>query len=318
MNKNEEQQLNILFLGTSEFALAPLAAIAGKWPLVGVVTPPDRSRGRGRKLSAVPVKEYALSRGLPVWQPESVPELEQLLLAAEPTPDLVVLVAYGQFLSPMVLATPPLGCINLHPSLIPAYRGAAPIQRALINGERTTGVTTMYIGPGMDDGDVILQREVAIPDESTAGELSDLLSSLGSDLLLQSIELIARGRAPRLPQDERMATYAPSLETAEEQIDWQAEGERVCSLVRGMNPAPGAYTLLNGKIIKIWRTRPLTAGQEKQPPGTVLEADPKRGLVVQTGSVPLLVTELQLAGKKRMSGPEFLRGCRIKAGERFG
>ncbi|MGD0621251.1 MAG: methionyl-tRNA formyltransferase [Thermacetogeniaceae bacterium] len=310
--------MDILFLGTSDFAIPALELLASsRWRLLGVVTQPDRPRGRGRKLGPSPVKQFALDRRLTVYQPESGAGLADLLATENLRPSVIVVVAFGQLLKKAVLELPPLGCINIHPSLLPAYRGPAPIQRAIMNGETRTGVTTMYLSPEMDAGDVILQEAVMIEPGTTSGELSARLDGLGAEMLCKTLSLVERGGAPRLAQDQRRATYAPALTPGEERIDWSWDAVSLCNLIRGMNPSPGAHTLFNGKGLKIWRSRPgggTPDGDSGGRPGTVSDADPRSGFTVQTGRGQLVIESVQPAGRSSMSAAEFVRGYRVRPG----
>lgn len=310
--------MDILFFGTSDFAIPALELLASsKWRLLGVVTQPDRPRGRGRKVSPTPVKQYALDEHLAVYQPESGARLSDLLASENLRPSVIVVVAFGQLLKKAVLELPPLGCINIHPSLLPAYRGPAPIQRAIMNGETRTGVTTMYLSPEMDAGDVILQESVPIEPGATFGELSARLAGLGAEMLCKTLSLVERGAAPRLAQDQRQATYAPALTPEEERIDWSRDAVGLYNLIRGMNPSPGAHTLFNGKGLKIWRSRPdggAPDGDSGGRPGSVSAADPRSGFTVQTGRGLLVIESVQPAGRSSMSAAEFVRGYRVRPG----
>lgn len=312
--------MDILFMGTSEFAIPTLEMLLNsKWRLLGVVTQPDRPRGRGRKLAVPPVKQYVVGTGIPIYQPDSPGELTNLLTSGDIVePDVIVVVAYGQLLSSQTLNTPPLGCINLHPSLLPAYRGAAPMQRAIINGETRTGITTMYLSEEMDAGDIILQEEVEIGRDTIYGEFACLAAERGAALIRKTLTLIEEGKAPRLPQDHSRATYAPPLRAEEERIDWTRSAKGIYDLIRGMNPRPGAYTLFRGNILKIWRARLQAGGSQDFKPGQVVDADPKLGFTVQTGNGQLLITEVQPAGRSHMSGAEFVRGYKISRGFMLG
>jgi methionyl-tRNA formyltransferase len=310
--------LDILFFGSSDFAIPALEMLANsKWRLLGVVTQPDRPRGRGRKVGPTPVKQYALVERLAVYQPESGASLFDLLVSENLRPSVIVVVAFGQLLKQAVLELPPLGCINIHPSLLPAYRGPAPFQRAIINGETRTGVTTMYLSPEMDAGDLILQEPVPIEPGATSGELSVRLAGLGAEMLYKTLTLVERGAAPRLTQEQRQATYAPALTPGEERIDWSRDAVGLCNLIRGMNPSPGAHTLFNGKGLKIWRSRPgagVPDGDSGGRPGTVSDADPRSGFTVQTGRGQLVIESVQPAGRSSMGAAEFVRGYRICPG----
>jgi len=287
------------------------------WDVVGVVTQPDRRRGRGRKLGSSPVKEFVAESGIPVIQPEGVHELTQYLLTWDQKADVIVVVAYGMLLPQFVLDYPPLGCINLHPSLLPAYRGAAPIQRAVMNGDVTTGITTMYLSQDMDAGDIILQEEFLIAEDATAGDMAAVLAEAGAALMLKTLELLKDGRAPRRIQDHEIATFAPPISKEEACIEWQRDARGIYNQIRGMNPKPGAYTVLEGKNLKIWSAEVIDSDTSGSEPGVVVELDKKAGPLIQTGSGSLLLTEVQPAGRKRMSGSEFLRGYRISPGMRL-
>jgi methionyl-tRNA formyltransferase len=306
--------LDILFLGSSDFAIPALELLASsKWRLLGAVTQPDRPRGRGRKVSPTPVKQYALDEHLTVYQPESGARLADLLASENLRPSVIVVVAFGQLLKKAALELPPLGCINIHPSLLPAYRGPAPIQRAIMNGEIRTGVTTMYLSPEMDAGDVILQEPVTVEPGATSGELSARLAGLGAEMLCKTLTLVERGAAPRLAQDQGQATYAPALTPGEERIDWSRDAVGLCNLIRGMNPSPGAHTLFNGKGLKIWRSRPGDGASDGWP-GSVSAVDTRSGFTVQTGCGLLVIESVQPAGRSRMSAAEFVRGYLVRPG----
>ncbi len=311
--------LKILFMGTSSFGIPTLRRLKDtEWTLLGVVTRPDRPRGRGRRIAAPPVKEFAVENSLPVFQPDGAEELSRLLERMSPLPDVIVVVAFGMFIPQPVLNLPRLGCINLHPSLLPAYRGAAPIERAVMNGERSTGVTTMFLSPEMDAGDIILQEEVPIGENTTAGELASLLAEKGAALMLKTLSLLEEGSAPHRAQDHRLATYAPPIRREEELIDWKRTADDIFNQIRGMNPRPGAYTVFKGKTLKVWRALVVSEKAIGGEPGNVVALEPREGFVVQTGSGQLLLTEVQPAGRNRMSGAEFLRGYRISPGMRLG
>ncbi|MDN5348360.1 MAG: methionyl-tRNA formyltransferase [Clostridia bacterium] len=310
--------MRLAFMGTPEFAVVALKALleAGE-DIIGVVTQPDRPKGRGKQLTPPPVKQVALAAGLEVIQPASLKEKWVMDKLHNWRPEAIVVVAYGRLLPGEVLELPPRGCINLHASLLPRYRGAAPIQRAIMQGEPETGVTTMYVAPALDSGDIILQERVPIGPEDTAGELHDRLAVVGADLLVETLKLIASGRAPRRPQDEAQATYAPPLRPEEEIIDWSREATVVVNHIRGLSPWPGAYTLRAGERLKIYRAR-LFTGDGCGAPGEVLAVLPEEGFVVQAGAGRVLVTEVQPPGKKPMPASAYLRGYRLKPGEVLG
>lgn len=310
--------MNILFCGTSQFAVPTLELlIENKWDVIGVITQPDRPRGRGRKIASPPVKEF-LAGSLPVYQPTTPQEMIEVINKYHLKPDVIVVVAYGMLLPLQVLKLPPLGCINLHPSLLPKYRGAAPIQRAIMNGEQISGITTMYLSEEMDAGDIILQEETVIPDDATAGDMADFLAERGAVLMEKTLTLLQQGVAPRHPQDHNCATYAPPLCKEEERIDWSRDAEEISRQIRGMNPKPGAYTVLKGSILKIWRSQVNKDLLSGFLPGEVVDSNPKTGFSVQTGRGQIVLQEVQPASRPRMSAAEFVRGYRISPGLRLG
>lgn len=313
--------LRVIFMGTPEFALPSLRALAGAAQIVAVVTQPDRPAGRGRRVSPPPVAVYAREDGLPVMQPPSLRRPEVVRALAELHPDLLVTVAYGRIIPDDVLALPPRGAINAHPSLLPAYRGASPIQRAIADGQTETGVSIIYQTAELDAGDIILQERVAIGPEETAGELERRLADLAAPLLLAAVRLIAEGRAPRRPQEHAAATYVGKLTKEDGQIHWDRPAETIANLVRAMDPWPSAYTFRAGRQVKIWRARAepdaaVTAGGPAEP-GTVL-AVTEDGTLLATGRGLLRALEVQPADGKRMSAAAFARGHRVQPGERWG
>ncbi|WP_221252440.1 methionyl-tRNA formyltransferase [Desulfuromonas versatilis] len=302
-------------MGTPDFALPTLQGLldAGV-ELCAVYTQPDRPKGRGNKLAAPPVKELALQHGIPVHQPLKLRDPAVVDELRRIAPELIVVVAYGQILPKSVLEIPRYGCINVHASLLPRYRGAAPINRAVIDGEAETGVTTMYMDVGLDTGDMLVKRSLAIGPEETAGELHDRLALLGREAMEQTLGRLCAGTLERVPQDDALSTYAPLLKKEEGLIDWSLSAEQVHNLVRGLDPWPGAFTGLAGQSLKLARTRP-QAGSSGAP-GTVLAAGAE-GVLVACGSGALLVRELQLPGKKRMQAADFLRGTALAEGTRL-
>ncbi len=310
--------MKILFFGTAQFALPTLKRLMeNEWEITGVITRPDQPRGRGRKVAAPPVKEF-LAGSLPVYQPATSREIEEVIAAYRPAPDVIVVVAYGLLLPLPVLQLPPLGSINLHPSLLPQYRGAAPIQRAIMNGEQRSGITTMYLSAEMDAGDIILQEETEIPAHAAAGDMSSLLAERGAVLMEKTLTMLQQGAAPRQPQDDKCATYAPPLRREEEAIDWRRSADEIIRQIRGMNPKPGAYTVCKERIFKIWRAGVAKGTSAGFLPGEVAESNPKTGFSVQTGSGQIVLQEVQPAGRARMSAAEFVRGYRILPGLRLG
>ncbi len=311
--------MNILFCGTSEFALPILKQVLdSKWNLQGVVTQPDRPRGRGRKMSSPPVKEYMSGSEIPVYQPGSSQELIEIIDRAQLRPDVIVVVSYGLLLPVPVLELPPLGCVNLHPSLLPAYRGAAPIQRAIMNGDRLTGITTMYLSKEMDAGDLILQEKAEIPEDATAGDMAGVLAEQGAVLMLKTLAMLQAGTVSRRIQDNEQASYAPPLNKDEGKIGWDQDANGICNQIRGMNPKPGAYTVLQGRVLKIWGSRVCNEEIPGCSPGEIVNIDPKVGFSVETGQGQLFLTEVQPAGRQRMTAAEFVRGYRISPGMRLG
>lgn len=306
--------MNILFMGTPEFAIPSLKLLLEKrYPIVGVVTAPDKPRGRGQTVSPTPVKALALSRNLPLYQPESLSDpafVEELRLLQ---PDLAVVVAF-RILPPEVFTVPKHGSINLHASLLPRYRGAAPIQRAIMNGERETGVTTFFLREKVDTGNVVLQARTTIGEDETAGELHDRLSQIGAEMVLHTVRLIEQGRAKPLPQDESLASPAPKIHKEDCRIDWSTGCRAVHNVVRALSPSPGAYTSHGGHTIKIYRTKVVDEEREGQG-GTVLKVDGELRVAATRGILSIL--ELQQEGHRRLPLEEFLRGYRIQPGERF-
>lgn len=306
--------MKILYMGTPDFAVPCLQALidAGH-DIIGVFTQPDRPKGRGHKLTPPPVKELAIQNGLAVYQPEKIKAPEVVAQIIKLAADVIVTVAFGQLLSSEILAAPRYGCINLHASLLPKYRGAAPIHWSIINGEKETGVSTMYMSEGLDAGDIILQTTLPIDIQDTVGMVHDKMTAIGSQLLVDTLAQIADGAVTRLKQDESKANYAPLLKKEHELIHWQRQAVELHNQVRGMNPWPGAYTLYNGKILKIWSTR-VSPGEAEEKPGTIVDILPQEGFVIATGQGLLLITELQLQGSKRMSATNFRHGNIIEKG----
>lgn len=305
----------IVFMGTPEFAVQALEAVAREFLVVAAVTQPDRPAGRGNKLTPPPVKTAAESLGIPVFQPKNIRDTGFAEWLGSLEPDFLVTAAYGRILPPAVLAVPVCGPLNIHASLLPRYRGAAPIHRAVLAGDTETGITIMYMDEGMDTGDMILQEAVAIGPDDTTGMVHDRLARLGAKLIVKAIEAIIRCRAPRVKQDEALATFAPPLTGKDEKIDWCSNSAVVHNQVRGMNPWPGAYTLLNGERIKIWAGRPEAADPAQC--GAVLDAG-GQGLLVACGTGAYRITQLQPPGKKSMPAVDFLRGSPLPAGTLLG
>ena len=314
--------LNILFMGTPDFAKESLEAVYNfGYNVIGVVTNPDKPKGRGMKMIASPVKEFALEKNIPVYQPlkvrnntEFIEEIKEL------NPDVICVVAYGKILPKEILDIPRLGCINVHGSLLPKYRGAAPIQWAVINGEKQTGITTMYMDIGMDTGDMILKETVDIGEDETTGELWERLSSLGGRLLVDTLKLIEEGKAPREKQSEDF-TMAPMLNKEMAEINWnEKSAAEIKNLVRGLNPIMGAYTYINDKKLKIWKVnvmdfsdfeRKYNLSTDNIELGNVIIANDKQGLFLKAKDAVLEVLEMQAEGSKRMNSKDYLRGNKL-------
>jgi len=301
--------VRIVFIGTSRFAVPSLALLAERYEIPLVITQPDRPAGRGRRLSAPPVKEEALRLGLPVVQPERVNSDGPIATIREASPDLIVVVAYGQILRPKLFTIPPHGTVNIHASLLPAYRGAAPVNWAIINGETTTGITTFLIDEGMDTGDILLQRSLPIGMDETAGELEARLARLGAEGIRETIEGLSTGKLEPRPQPPTGASLAPRLSREDGRIDWERPARKVHDLVRGTNPWPGAWTLLDEERVKVHRTALTGIGKGQIQPGEI--ALPETGrLLVGCRDDLIEVLEIQREGRPRTSGKAFLNGLR--------
>ncbi|HNX29007.1 MAG TPA: methionyl-tRNA formyltransferase [Syntrophomonadaceae bacterium] len=309
--------MRIVFMGTSQFAVPTLGKlIDSPYEVVGIVTQPDRPKGRGNKVAASPVKEKAISHDISVFQPARIKALEAIDYITDWQPDLIVVVAYGQIIPPAILQLPSYGCINVHASLLPKYRGAAPIQRCLMNGEKKTGVTTMFMDEGLDTGDILLQQEVIINDDTAYGELHDHLAAAGADLLMTTIKKLKSGTLIRRRQNDDESTYAAMITKTDEFINWQDKAEKIFNQIRALNPQPGASTLLLGETLKIFKSRIVTHPQIGDP-GVITAVLPS-GFIVQTGDKALEILEVQKAGKKRIDAPEFLKGHCLSAGIMLG
>ena len=311
--------MKIVFMGTPDFAQKSLEALynAGH-EILAVVTNIDKPKGRGMKLVESPVKEYAKSKNLTIFQPEKVRKnIEFIEQIKKLEPDVICVVAYGKILPSEILEIPKLGCINVHASLLPKYRGAAPIQWAVLNGDKTTGVTTMYMDVGMDTGDMILKQEVEIGENETTGELWDRLSIIGADLLVKTLKQIEKGTAPRIKQSDDF-TMAPMLNKEISKIDWKEKtAQQIKNLVRGLNPIMGAYSYLNGKKIKFWKVEVEKDTNLNQENGTVIKANDKEGLYIKAKDGVLKIIEIQGENAKRMNANDFLRGNKIEIGQKF-
>jgi methionyl-tRNA formyltransferase len=313
--------LRLIFMGSGEIGLPSLRwlAAAPNVELVGVVTQPDKPVGRSQTLTAPPVKQLASSLGVPVLQPVRVRKPEALAELRALLPDLIVVMAYGQILPKGLLEMPRIACVNLHASLLPRHRGAAPIQAAILAGDRVTGITLMYMAEGLDTGDIILQRSIPIGRRETGGSLHDRLAVLGPLTLEEGVKPLGSGTAPRVQQDDSLANYAPKLDRDSGRIDWNQPAEYLDRLVRAMDPWPGAYTSLNGTggplRLKVHRALPMH--RVKAAPGTVVK-HVSRGFIVGAGEGSLLLLEVQLEGKRRLSASEFSRGFSLVSGTKIG
>ena len=311
--------MKIVFMGTPDFAEKSLEDVYNaRHEILAVVTNPDRPKGRGMKMVASPVKEFAVSKNLKIYQPEKVRKnVEFIEEIKKLEPDVICVVAYGKILPKEILEIPKLGCINVHGSLLPKYRGAAPIQWAVINGEKVTGVTTMYMDVGMDTGDMILKEKTEIAPDETTGELWDRLAKIGADLLVKTLEQIENKTAPRIPQGEDFS-MAPMLDKEMSKIDWESKtAQEIKNLVRGLNPIMGTYAYLNGKKIKIWKVDVVEAYNENVKNGIVLKSDSKDGLYIKAKDGVIKVLEIQGENAKRMNIQDFLRGNQIEVGNIF-
>ena len=304
--------LKIIFMGTPDFAVPSLKALIEKHNVIGVVTQPDKPRGRGKKLMFSPVKEVALKAGIPVFQPENLKNDESIDEIENLGADIIVVVAYGQILPKRVLDMTRFGCINVHGSLLPKYRGAAPIQRAIIDGETVTGITIMYMAEGLDTGDMIIKREIVIDKDETYGSLHDKMAPIGAEALLEALVLIENGEAKPEKQDDSLSSYAKKIDKSLGEIDWNHNSKEILNIIRGLNPILGAYTLLNGEVFKIWSAEEYSANDGEA--GTIIEILNKKGFVVKTKDSAVLIKEVQSKGGKKMSCADYMRGHTIEKG----
>ena len=313
--------MRILFMGTAEFAVPTLEAIIKSgYQVVSVVTQPDRPFGRGLKLRSSPVKEKALQYQLPVLTPESVKDQNILNQFIQLAPEVIVVVAYGKILPPTLLEIPKFGCINVHGSLLPKYRGAAPIQWTLICGETETGITTMYINDKMDEGDIIFQEKISILPEDNYGTLSIRLAQLGGQLILKTLSAIEQISAPRIPQNHQEATYAPKIKNTDGQVDWNQPAIEIINLIRGVTPVPGAFTLINGKRVRILAAK---AGQGNSGVASgqvlVVGKHDEAGFLVQSGKeTAVQIMQVQPESGKIITAAQFARGYKLTEGIQLG
>ena len=300
--------MRVVFMGTPDFSVPALERIATEHEVVAVVTQKDKPKGRGMSVSYTPVKESALKLNIPVLQPDKVKEESFVEELRELNPDVIVVIAFGQILSNDILTLPKYGCINVHASLLPKYRGAAPIQWAVIDGEEKSGVCTMKMDEGLDTGDIIDVDEITLDPKETGGSLFDKLAKLGGELILKTLQNLEFGKATFIKQDDSKSTYAKKMTKELGHIDFTKDAESIERLIRGLNPWPSAFTYLDGKVMKIWDADVVDAGGV---PGTVISEE-KDSFVIATGSKALKVNELQLEGKKRMKASDFLNGRSIE------
>ncbi len=308
-------KLKTIFMGTPDFAVPCLEVLQAKTEVLAVITQPDRPKGRGHNLQASPVKQKALEYNLPVLQPEKIKTEEFTAELERLQPDLIVVVAFGQILSQRILDIPPLGCVNVHASLLPRYRGAAPIHWSIINGEKETGVTTMLMDAGLDTGDMLLKDKVTITEEMTTEELHDQLMAMGGKLLAETIDGLANGTIIPEKQDDSISNYAGMLNKETGHIDWSKSAVEIHNLIRGLNSWPVAWSMKDGKNYKFWRTKVENRNSDKAP-GTVVELR-KNSFCLATGEGLLEVLEIQPPSKKRMSAGDLLRGHGVAVGDIF-
>jgi methionyl-tRNA formyltransferase len=319
--------LRIVFCGTPAFAVPSLDRLIAQadFEIVGVLTQPDRPRGRGREVHSSPVKDAAVAAGIPVYQPEKMRSDEAYEYFRRISPDVAVIIAYGQIVPARLIEIPRLGWINVHASLLPKYRGAAPINWAIVNGETRTGVTTMQIDAGLDTGPMLLLREVDIGRDETAPELTTRLAEAGAPLIVETLQRLDRGEITATPQESSQATFAPPLKKGDGRIDWALSARVIYNRIRGLDPWPGAFTSFRGKTCQVWgkpvsevtASTPPPARSELQPPGTIQIA--QGGIAVACGDGEVLRLEfVQLEGRKRVTAEGFVNGARLAPGERFG
>lgn len=308
--------MKIIFMGTPDFSVGTLEALVGAGhEVVLAVTQPDKPKGRGKEMQYTPVKECAMKYQIPVYQPKRIRDVECIETLRQYEADIMVVVAFGQILPKEILEMTPYGCVNVHASLLPKYRGAAPIQWAIIDGEKVTGVTTMQMDEGLDTGDMLLKTEVIVEEKETGGTLHDKLADAGAKLCVETLERLEKGDVLAIPQGETTTSYAKMLDKKLGAINWCKSAEEIERLIRGLNPWPSAYTNWNDKVMKIWDAK-VTNQSTDAVPGTIVKVD-KDSFAVQTGAGLLEVYELQIPGKKRMDAGAFMRGYQIREGERL-
>lgn len=305
--------MNIVYMGTPDFAVPALEKLIKKYNVTAVVTQPDKPKGRGKKIIFSPVKELALKNNIEVFQPEKVKDENFIKEMEKLNPDIIVVAAYGQILNEKILNLPKYGCINIHGSLLPKYRGAAPIQWSIINGEEKTGVTIMYMEKGLDTGDMILKKEILINKEDTYGSVHDKMSLVGAEAVIEAIEMIEKGNVNAQKQDDTLSSYAVMISKDIGHIDWNKNSNEIINLIRGLNPAPIAYTFYKDEVLKIWEAEQICCELEMKN-GEIIDVMPKKGILVKTNDSAILIKEIQQKGGKKMSCPDYLRGHNIKKG----
>ena len=309
--------MKIVYMGTPDFSVGALEAlIQAGHEVTAVVTQPDKAKGRSGQMQCSPVKECAVRHGIPVFQPVKIKTPESMEELKKYEADIYIVAAFGQILSREILEMPRFGCVNIHASLLPKYRGAAPINQCILDGERETGVTIMQMDAGIDTGDILTQKKVIIEDKETAQSLFDKLAQAGAELIVETLPMIEKGEITPVRQDERLASHVKMMDKSMGKIDWTQDAACIERLVRGLDPWPSAYTFCQGRSVKIWSSDALTAGHTEQP-GTIV-AVAKDSFDVACGKGVLRIYELQLEGKKRMDAKSFLLGSQWKAGMLLG
>ncbi|WP_410207619.1 methionyl-tRNA formyltransferase [Fusobacterium sp.] len=309
--------MRILFMGTPEFAVPCFDVLNSEYGIVGAFTKIDKPNMRGKKIKYTPVKEYALEHNIPIYQPNTLKSEETQKIIRDLKPDLIVVVAYGKILPKEIIDIPKYGVINVHSSILPKYRGAAPINAALIHGENESGVSIMYIAEELDAGDVILVEKTEITDEDTFETLHDRLMELGAEGLLKAVKLIEKGEAPRHPQDHSKATFVKPFSKEDCKIDWTKSEREIFNFVRGMNPFPAAFSICNDKIFKIYQVKENFKVYENGVPGEVVDRIKKQGVVVKTGNGSVILTQVKPENKKILTGVDIMNGNILKVGDIF-
>ncbi|WP_352400251.1 methionyl-tRNA formyltransferase [Anaerotignum sp.] len=305
--------MRVIFMGTPDFAVYSLKALITQHEVIAVVSQPDKPKGRGKKVVSTPVKEYALEQGIPVYQPEKARDPEFVALLQGLQPDVIAVTAFGQILPEDILNIPKYGCINVHGSLLPKYRGAAPMQWSIIDGEAVTGITTMFMAKGMDTGDMLLKAEVPIHPDDNFASVHEKMAEAGGNLLLETLAALQAGTVTRVPQDHEAATYAPMITKETGHIDWSKSAKEIINLMRGLDPTPGAYAMYEGEPLKLFKGEKANEEYAQGKMGEIVDVI-KKGVVVKCGDGAVTITELQARGKKRMSADAYLRGNAMNKG----